>query len=74
MHISRPSLLLLRYGLFAVLAQLSLMLVYIDTLAVTLPPDLLSYYFAPWLEYPLTTIAILLGGAYFIDWIQKNEV
>ena len=74
MQISRSSRLLLRYGLFAVLSQLSLMLVYIDVASATFPPSLLSYRFAPWLEYPLTTIALLLGGAYLIEWIQKNEV
>jgi len=74
MQISRFSLLLLRHGLFAVLVQISLMLVYIDFSATTFPPDLLSHHFAPWLEYPLTAIALLLGGAYFIEWIQKNEV
>lgn len=74
MQISRFSLLFMRYGFFAVLAQLSLMLVYIDCASVTLPPDLLFHHFAPWLEYPLTAIALLLGGAYFIEWIQKNEV
>ena len=74
MHISRSSFLLLRHGLFSVLAQLSLIFVYIDSLSATLPPSLLSHRFAPWLEYPLTTIALLLGGAYFIEWIQKNEV
>lgn len=74
MQISRPSFLLLRHGLFSVLVQLSLMLVYIDFFVGTLPPSLLAYRFAPWLEYPLTTIALLFGGAYWIERIQKNEV
>lgn len=74
MQISRPSFLLLRFGLFSVLTQLSLMFVYIDHSAEALPRLLLAHRFALWLEYPLTSVALLLIGAYFIDWIQKNEV
>ena len=74
MQFSRPSFFLLRHGLFAVLSQLSLMLVYVDFSSATLPPDLLFYHFAPWLEYPLTAIALLFCGAYLIEYIQKNEV
>ena len=74
MQISRPSFLLLRYGLFSVLAQLALIFVYIDFFSATFPPSLLAYRFLPWIEYPLTTIALLVIGAYWIEWIQKNEV
>lgn len=73
MQISRPSLLLLSYGLFAVLAELLFILLYIDLQSAILPPSLIAHLCAPWLEYPLCSLALLTGGAYLIEYIQKNE-
>ena len=73
MQISRPTYLLLHYGLFAVLSQLFFFLLYIDFQSALLPRALLSHFCAPWLEYPLCSLALLATGAYLLERVQKNE-
>ena len=73
MQISRPAYLLLLHGLFAVICQMAFLYLYINLQAELLPRALLSHLFAPWLEYPLCSLALLFGGAYLLEWVQKNE-
>ena len=73
MPLSRSSLLLLTYGVFSVLIQLCMILLYIESKVSLLSPSLLCHHYGPWLEYPLASLALTLGGAYFLHWIQKKE-
>ena len=73
MQISRPARLLLLYGVFAVLAQLCFILLYVEFQSDLLSPSLLRHYYLPWLEYPLCALSLTIGGALFLDYIQKNE-
>ncbi|MBO5938220.1 MAG: hypothetical protein J6Q82_01815 [Clostridia bacterium] len=73
MQISRPARLLLFYGMFAVLSELCFILLYVEIQSHLLPPALLRHFYLPWLEYPLCALSLIFGGAYFLDYIQKNE-
>lgn len=73
MQISRSARLLLHYGLFAVLANLCFILLYVESQSLLYPTGLLRYYYAPWLEYPLCALSLVFVGAYLLDWIEKNE-
>ncbi len=73
MQISRHTRLLLFYGIFAVLTQLTFILLHIEIQSANLSPALLSHYYAPWLEYPLCSLSLVFGGSYLFEWIEKNE-
>lgn len=49
-------------GLFSVLCQLCFLLLLVRIEAETLHADILYHRYFPYLEYPLTSLILLLGG------------
>lgn len=70
---SPPARLLLHYGSFAVLCQSALLLLWIRSTDPSVTAEVLRHRFLPLLEYPLMSIALLLGGALLIDWVLWKE-
>ena len=60
---------LLKYGLFAVLCQLSILFIWIESMSSSLSGDILYHRYASYLEYPLASILLLLGGSLFITYV-----
>ena len=69
--VSRPSLLCLTFGTYAVLCQVSMILLFALAVPENVASDVLRHWILPWLEYPLMSLALLLGGALLIDYVQK---
>ena len=63
---------LLVYGFFAILCQL----VFIFLFLILQPPHIslsvLRHFYAPWLEYPLVSLALTIGGAVLFTYIFKE--
>ncbi len=61
----------LTYGLFAIICNLTSILF----LAISdgAPPYILAHRFAPMIEYPIMTVAILVVGALLFDYIEKEN-
>ena len=65
--LSRPTRLLLTYGLYAVLCQLSMILLHTLVYAEHVSGALLSLHFAPMLEHSSVSLVILAIGTYLIE-------
>ena len=65
--LSRTSLLLLSYGLFAVLCQLAMILLHTQIHIESIPSPLLALRFAPMLEHSFMSLVILAIGTYLIE-------
>ena len=62
-----PSKLILIYGFFAVLCQLTFLYLFCVDAAPTTSADVLRHVYIPLLEYPFLSILLLLGGTRLID-------
>jgi len=68
------SLNIIIYGLFAVLCQLIFMILHINILLSSYTPGYIMYTYVPNFESPLMSIAIIIGGAFLIDYtIIRSE-
>ena len=67
LRLSEQSRLLLFYGLFAILCQLSLIFLHTRIYAECVVGALLSIRFAPMLEYTMMSLVILFVGVYLIE-------
>ncbi len=65
--LSRPSFLLLAYGLFAVLCQLAMILLHTQIHSEAVLSPLLALRFAPMLEHSLMSLVILAVGTYLTE-------
>ncbi len=65
--LSRPSLLWLFYGLYAVLCQLAGILLHTRIQAESVSDALLALRFAPMLEHALMSLVILAIGVYLME-------
>ena len=63
------SLKFLHYGLFAVLCQLIFMMLSIDLSLASHSMELVRYTYVPYLEYPIVSVTLIIGGAFLIDYI-----
>lgn len=71
--ISKPAKLLLHYGFFAVLCQSVMILFCILCEDSSVSDEVLRYRYVPYLEYPLMSLSILIGGALLIDWVIPKQ-
>ena len=55
------------YGLFAILSQLTFLYLSASIFLYDHSRVMLGYIYTPYLEYPILSIAILLGGCLIID-------
>ncbi len=69
--VSRPSYLLLLFGTYAVLCQLTFILLSVRTAPETVSLDVLRHRVIPWLEYPLMSLTLIFGGGALLEWVQK---
>ena len=69
-ELSRASLRLLHYGLFAVLCQLALIFLHTNTYADGVEGAMLALRFSPMLEHSLMSLVILFLGVYLIERIH----
>ena len=59
------------YGFFAVICNLTF--IFFLAFNDSAPPYILVHKFAHLLEYPIMTVAILVGGALILDYIEKEN-
>ena len=64
---SRTAQLCLIYGFFAVLFQLTMILLCCLAAEEYLSPPIILYHFSPWLDYPLMSLVLLFAGAALLD-------
>ncbi len=69
--INRLSYRLLFLGTYAVLCQLTLILLYVCVMPDDISHDVLRHTVLPWLEYPLMSLALILGGATLLNWVER---
>ena len=72
LSVSRPSLLCLILGTYTVLCQLSMILLYASTTPDTVSTDVLRHIIIPWLEYPLMSLALVIGGAALLNYAERS--
>ncbi len=60
------------FGTYAVLCQIVFILLYVCTAPKSLSTDVLRHTVLPWLEYPLTSLALVFGGACLLDVAQRQ--
>ena len=65
----RPALLLLHFGTYAVLCQLTGILLLVCLSPDTVSTEVLRHTVTPYLEYPLMSLALILGGSLLLDWV-----
>lgn len=71
--ISRYAKLCLHYGIFAVLSQCVMILLCVLCEDESVATELLRYRYLPYLEYPLMSLALLVGGSLLIDWATLTQ-
>ncbi|MBE6546730.1 MAG: hypothetical protein E7668_04745 [Ruminococcaceae bacterium] len=71
--LGRNALLCLTYGLYAILCQLCLILLHALQADPTVSADVLRHVFLPYLEYPLMSLTVLLGGTVLLELVAKQE-
>ncbi len=59
------------YGFFAVICNLTF--IFFLAFNDSAPSYILVHKFAHMLEYPIMTVAILMGGALILDYIEKEK-
>ena len=72
LELSRPSVLLLLGGLPVILVEAIVLLARLLPEVESSPSYVLAVY-PPMFEYIMMSLAILLGGAMFVDYIVKNN-
>ena len=70
---SRLTSLLLIYGFFAVLCQLCLMLLCLRMEDPSRSFALLRHVYLPWLESPLVSVLLIIGGATLFTYLFGKE-
>ncbi|MBQ9086528.1 MAG: hypothetical protein IJY47_05020 [Clostridia bacterium] len=70
---SSVSLRLLYYGSFAILCQITLIFLLIVSTDPSVSPQVICHEYAPYLEYVLMDLALLLGGALLIDYVILRD-
>ena len=70
---NKYAFMLLCHGLYAVLCQSALLFTFVSFFAPSLPPDVLLHRYAPFLEYPLMSLLLVLGGALLIQKSLENS-
>ena len=62
------------YGLFAVLSQLIFIALNVGIILPERGIDIVTYIYLPYLEYPLVSLALVIGGALLFDYINIKNV
>ncbi|MBE6667216.1 MAG: hypothetical protein E7607_02765 [Ruminococcaceae bacterium] len=60
---------LLLFGIFTVLCQLVMILLHIDFVHPTASPSVLLHTYANFIQFPLASLALTVGGALLIDYV-----
>lgn len=60
---------ILLYGFFAVFCQLVFMVLNINLLLTSHSMDFVRYTYIPYLEYPIVSVALIIGGAFIVDYV-----
>ena len=66
---SKYSLYLLIFGCFAALCQLLFIILHMDISHPTASPSVLLHTYAHFIEYPLASLSLSIGGALLIDYV-----
>ena len=69
---TRMTTLFLTHGIYAVLCQLTFILLTVQIQAQTLATPLLYRTYLPWLEYPLASLTLLIGGSLLL-WLEGRR-
>ena len=66
---SKYSLYMMVFGVFSVLCQLLFIVLHIDISHPTASPSVLLHAYANYIEYPLASLSLSIGGALLIDYV-----
>ena len=69
---ARITTLFLTHGAYAVLCQLTFILLTVQIQAQALATPLLYRTYLPWLEYPLASLTLLIGGS-LVLWLEGRS-
>ena len=61
------------YGFFAILCQLGSIFLFLVLQPSTVSDSVLRHLYAPWLEYPLVSLALTVGGAVLFTYLEQND-
>lgn len=61
------------YGFFSVLCQLAFLYLSADIFLSENSRTMLEYIYVPYIEYPILSIAIIIGGGLLIDYIVLHD-
>ena len=64
---------LIIYGSFAVLCQLIFITLSANITLLSHSAELVRYIHLPYLEYPLVSFALIIGGGALIDYVNLNK-
>ena len=67
------SQIILIYGLFAILCQLSFLYLSASIFLSANSAEMLGYIYIPYLEYPILSLAIVIGGGLLIDYVYLHD-
>ena len=70
---ARALTLFLTHGAYAVLCQLTLILLTVMHQAAALSAPVLRHTYLPWLEYPLASLTLLIGGSLLL-WLEGRRL
>ena len=70
---NKHSLSLLIYGLFTVLCQSAFLFVWVESQSDALPADVLLHRYASFLEYPLMSLLLIVGGALLVHHAVESQ-
>ena len=64
------SLKIFTYGLFTVLCQAVFLVLNVNLALSSHSTEFVRYIYAPYIEYPLSSLALVFGGALLLDYIN----
>ena len=58
------------YGFFTILCQLAFLVLCINITIIERGPHIARYIYLPCIEYPIVSLALIIGGALLFDYIN----
>lgn len=61
------------YSFFAIFCQLVSIFLFLSLKVAFMPYSVLRHFYAPWLEYPLLSLSLTIGGAVLFTYLEKHN-
>lgn len=62
------------YGLFSVFSQLVFIILNVNIMLGQTSSEVVTYINLPYLEYPLASLALVIGGALLFDYVTMKDI